>query len=119
MKRSSSEFNYDGKRFRLVKNTDNGETSTETIFHYRQIAKLLIVTYDGGAVVYGQMLGIVDENGILHMNYHHLNRSGVIKTGVCVSMPELMKNGKIRLYESWEWTSNEKTKGKSIIEEIG
>lgn len=39
-------------------------------------------------------------------------------TGKCTSKPEILENGKIRLHENWEWTSNDKTKGKSIIEEI-
>ncbi|MBN2727685.1 MAG: hypothetical protein JXR53_00520 [Bacteroidales bacterium] len=118
MERFYSDFNYDGKRFRIVKNTRNGETSTETIFHYKQIEKLIIVTYDGGDIVYGQMLGIVGDDGTLSMKYHHLNCSGVIMTGVCVSKPEFMKDGRIRIHETWEWTSDEKSKGKSIIEEI-
>lgn len=39
-------------------------------------------------------------------------------TGVCKSIPEILSNGKIRLYEKWKWTSGDKSEGKSIIEEI-
>ena len=39
-------------------------------------------------------------------------------TGTCFSKPENMENGKIRLYEAWEWTSGDKSKGNSILEEI-
>lgn len=39
-------------------------------------------------------------------------------TGTCNSRPELLKNGKIRLHEEWQWTSGDKSKGKSILEEI-
>jgi hypothetical protein len=30
----------------------------------------------------------------------------------------MLENGKIRLYETWQWTSGDLTKGTSIIEEI-
>ena len=39
-------------------------------------------------------------------------------TGTCKSKPEILENGKIRLHESWEWASGDKSKGQSIIEEI-
>jgi hypothetical protein len=35
-----------------------------------------------------------------------------------ISRPEILANGKIRLHESWEWTSGDKSTGKSIIEEL-
>jgi hypothetical protein len=39
-------------------------------------------------------------------------------TGICFSTPEILENGKIRLHESWEWTSGDQSKGTSIIEEL-
>jgi hypothetical protein len=38
-------------------------------------------------------------------------------TGICHSKPEILSNGKIRLYEEWKWTSGDKSGGKSILEE--
>jgi hypothetical protein len=51
------------------------------------------------------------------MRYHQVNNAGEIMTGICKSIPEILENGKIRLHESWEWTSGDKSKGQSIIEE--
>ena len=39
-------------------------------------------------------------------------------TGKCISKPEVLASGKIRLYETWEWTSGDKSSGESILEEI-
>ena len=39
-------------------------------------------------------------------------------TGICISKPEMTSTGKIRLYENWQWTSGDKSKGHSILEEI-
>ena len=52
------------------------------------------------------------------MRYHQINLREELSTGICFSKPEIMDNGKIRLYESWEWTSGDKSNGNSILEEI-
>jgi len=39
-------------------------------------------------------------------------------TGKCTSIPEILSNGKVRLHEEWEWTSGDKSRGCSIIEEL-
>jgi hypothetical protein len=51
------------------------------------------------------------------MRYHQVNDKDELMTGICKSIPEILENGKIRLHENWEWTSDDKSKGTSIIEE--
>lgn len=111
-------MNYDQKNFRAITNTNNGETSSDTVFHYHQTGEILTGEYRGGEIVSGQLLGLVDLKGNIKMNYHHINQAGEIKSGTCKSTPELLENGKIRLHESWQWSSGEATMGESIIEEI-
>jgi len=41
-----------------------------------------------------------------------------IRGGKCVSTPEILVDGRIRLYEKWKWLDTEATEGKSIIEEV-
>ena len=110
-------INYDGKIFKPISNTENGETSIDTIFHYRQKGNVLISEYSGGKIQCGHLIGIVYGNGNIDMRYHQVNDKGELMTGICKSTPEILKNGKIRLHETWEWTSGDKSKGKSIIEE--
>ena len=52
------------------------------------------------------------------MRYHQANNKDELMTGICKSKPEILENGKIRLHERWEWTSGDKSKGQSIIDEI-
>ena len=111
-------MNYNNKKFRPVSNTENGETSHETLFHYKQVGNILTSDYSGGKIKLGHLIGLVDENGIIEMRYHQVNINNELMTGVCTSIPEMLANGKIRLYETWEWTSGDKSKGNSIIEEI-
>lgn len=109
--------NYNNKRFRPVANTENGETSPETVFHYRQNGKILSADYSGGKILQGHLIGLVDEAGVIEMRYHQVNENNELMTGTCRSEPELLPNGKIRLHETWQWTSGDKSTGTSIIEE--
>ena len=110
-------INYNNKKFRPVSNTDNRETSNETLFLYKQVGNILTSEYSGGKIKYGHLIGLVDMDGNIDMRYHQVNEKGELMTGICISKPEILNNGKIRLHESWEWTSGDKSKGQSIIEE--
>lgn len=109
---------YDGRLFRPVKTSDSGDTSSETIFRYKQRGDLLTADYSGGEIDYGHLIGLVDDRGQIVMRYHHLNLDGYLMTGRCQSRPEIMQNGKIRLHERWQWTCGSKAKGTSVLEEM-
>ncbi len=111
-------MNYNNKKFRPISNTENGETSNETLFHYKQTGNMLTAEYSGGKIKYGHLIGLVDEFGNITMRYHQINENDELMTGICFSTPEILENGKIRLHESWEWTSGDQSKGTSIIEEL-
>lgn len=111
-------INYNGKKFNPIRNTENGETSAETMFHYKQEGNVLTSEYNGGKILYGHLIGLVSDDGCIEMRYHQVNIDNELTTGVCHSTPEIMPNGKIRLHESWQWTSDYKSKGNSIIEEV-
>lgn len=111
-------MNYNGKTFKAINNSDNGETSKKTTFEYKQTGNLVTAEYSGGKIKHGHIIGIVEENGSIEMRYHHINLNNELMTGVCLSTPEILPNGKIRLYEKWKWTSGDQSEGKSIIEEI-
>ncbi len=110
--------NYNNKKFKPIQNSENGETSDETIFDYKQVGNILTSQYSGGKIIKGHLIGLVDANGNIEMQYHQVNNKGELMTGICFSKPEILENGKIRLHETWEWTSGDCSKGKSIIEEM-
>ncbi|PBJ14264.1 n-acetylglutamate synthase [Flavobacterium sp. ACN6] len=110
-------INYNNKIFKPVSNSENGETSGETVFHYKQQGNILTSQYSGGKIVTGHLIGLVDDEGIIEMRYHQVNEKGELMTGTCTSKPEILENGKIRLHEIWQWTSGDHSKGNSIIEE--
>ncbi len=54
-------INYNGKTFRPISTTENGETSNETIFFYQQVGKILTSEYACGKIKKGHLIGLVDE----------------------------------------------------------
>jgi hypothetical protein len=110
-------MNYHDKLFRPISNTANGETSEQTVFHYKQKGNILTAEYAGGQIQKGHLIGLVDKLGNIDMRYHQVNDKGELMTGICQSIPEILPNGKIRLHERWEWPSGNNSKGSSVIEE--
>lgn len=111
-------MNYNNKKFKPIENSENSETTDETIFEYKQNGNILTSEYRGGKIVSGHLIGLVDEDGTIEMRYHQVNTNGELMTGICFSKPEIIANGKIRLHEEWKWTSGDKTSGTSILEEL-
>jgi hypothetical protein len=111
-------INYHNKTFRPVSNTDNGETSADTLFLYQQKNNILTSAYAGGRIIAGQLIGMVDEQGNIDMRYHQVNDRSELMTGACKSTPEVLPNGKVRLHEHWRWTSGDCSEGYSVLEEV-
>ena len=109
---------YGGRLFRSVTSSETSQTDTNTIFKYEQVDDLVTATYSGGHIRYGHLIGRLDEAGVLDMRYHHIDRDGQLMTGVCITTPELLPSGQLRLHESWQWTCGNESKGTSILEEI-
>ena len=111
-------MNYHNKIFRPVTNTENGEVSGDTIFQYRQAGNIVTAEYAGGQIVTGHLIALVDKEGGLDMRYHLINDKGELQTGFCRSVPEHLPDGRLRLHESWQWTSGDQSRGSSVVEEL-
>lgn len=111
-------MNYNHKKFRPVTLSNNSALTSETIFEYHQEDNIITCNYKGGDIIKGHLIGLVDKTGNIDMRYHQANKKGELMTGTCASVPEIMANGKIRLHETWQWTSGDKSSGTSILEEL-
>lgn len=113
-----SEIDFDRRRFRTVRNSEAGESSSETVFQYRQKGSVVWATYRGGNVAFGTLLARATADGRLEMVYQHLNKNGDFRTGRCRARAEVLPDGRYRLHESWEWTSGATGRGRSVSEEV-
>jgi hypothetical protein len=84
-------MNYHDKKFRPVINSVNGETSNDTLFHYKQVGNILSSKYSGGKIKYGHLIGLVDDEGNIEMRYHQINDKDELMTGICISKLEILK----------------------------
>jgi hypothetical protein len=111
-------INYDNKIFTNLENTENGEVNKDTLFYYHQYNEMFWAEYYGGVIKKGFLLGLVNKNGELEMNYEHINSNNETKTGKCYSVPKILEDGRIELLEKWEWTNGDRSKGESKVIEI-
>ena len=111
-------IDYHNKKFAGVSNSESGEVSGATIFHYQVEGSMLKGSYSGGEISEGQLLGVIHQDDTLEFLYQHINNDGVLKAGRCKSKPEILPNGSIRLYESWHWFDENSSKGTSVLEEL-
>jgi hypothetical protein len=109
-------INYNDKHFGML-STSTG-ASNETVFHYQQAGDVVWGTYAGGSVIRGTLLAKVDAAGVLDLRFAHVKMTGEIVTGVSISTPEVLPDGRIRLIEDFQFTSGDKSKGVSMVEEI-
>jgi hypothetical protein len=115
----AARVDYDGRRFRSLANTPNGEVGDGTLFQYRQAGDVVFGTYEGGGVRHGHLVARVDAEGGLDMRYHHVSdATGALMTGVCRSRLEILPDGRYRLHEEWRWTSGDGSAGRSVVEEV-
>ena len=61
-------INYNNKCFKVQLNSENGETSIDTIFKYKQEGNIVSSIYKGGFIKYGQLIGVVDELGCINQS---------------------------------------------------
>jgi hypothetical protein len=111
-------INFNNRKFVVLENSENGEVSSKTVFSYYQTGKIIFGNYEGGIIIKGQILGKMMVNGHLSLVYQHLNIKGELLTGKCTTIPSVSENGKIILNESWQWTTQNKTKGYSMLTEL-
>lgn len=111
-------IDYNGRKFVAIENTENGEVSSQTVFEYKQQGNIISAAYGGGEIIQGTLIGLVREDGSLEFRYNHVNTKDEIRGGKCVSTPQILPDGRIRLHEKWQWLDTEAAEGSSIIEEV-
>lgn len=111
-------INLDKKIFKALSNSENGEVGNDTIFYYSQKDNVISAEYNGGEIVKGNLIGKQLEDGRFDFVYHHINIDGNLKLGKCLSIATLLENGKIKLFEEWQWLSDDFSSGTSELIEI-
>jgi hypothetical protein len=111
-------INYEGRQFRGVINYHDGDLTRETLFVYHQEGNVVWGECAGGGVARGFLVGTIGGDGLLTLLWQYASHDGRLVGGTCVSRPELLPDGRLRLHEQWAVTLGGSQKGSSVIEEI-
>ena len=110
------EINYHNRKFRQISNTHGDDSGV--IFSYSQDGHIVTGTFEGGYILHGNLIGVMDEMGSLDIRYQYVDVNYNIVTGICHTTPTILADGQLRLYERWQQTSGNMDKGHSIEDEI-
>jgi len=107
-------IDYDGRRFSPV----TGKPGHLPIAHYHQVDDLVWGEFAGGDVRRGSIAGTSAPDGELRFAYCMVLDSGDIITGLCRSIPRVLRDGRIRLTEYWQRFGSGASSGVSFLEEV-
>jgi hypothetical protein len=111
-------LSYDGRRFRPVPDGPGQDPSVGTVAHYHQDGGTVWGEFAGGEVRRGSIAGTVDPDGTLRFGYCMVLADGELTLGHCVSRPDRLADGRIRLTERWERYRPTPCSGLSYLEEL-
>lgn len=106
------------KRMRPRINSANGQVDEATLFEYFQDGDFVWGTYSGGVIERGVLVGKMNAKRNIHFHYMQIDKDGQMGQGHSKSSTEFLKNGRIALYEDWQWSGNRTGSGTAIIEEV-
>lgn len=109
--RGEALVDYGGRRFRAV---GGGPDAPEG--RYFQDGDLVWADISGPAVRAGRLIATRRPDGALDAAYCFLTAAGETVAGACVSTPELLADGRLRLTEHWRRLDG--SSGVSHIEEV-
>lgn len=108
-----SEYDFNNKTFFLMENSENGQVNSATIFDYKQQGNLVTADYQGGSILYGKIIAVLEGN-YLNMLYQCVTMESKLMSGKAKAQISLNENNKIKLVLNWEWLDDGKEKGISI-----
>ncbi len=107
-------IDYNNKTFKVASDNDD-----VTHFKYYQKEDVVWGEYQGGGVTKGSLIAKVDSKNALHMHYQHLNAKMEFKLGKCISVPKILSDGRIELFEKYESVNTEVvSKGEITLIEV-
>lgn len=112
-----TDINYDGKVFHAPNGSLDRAADDHLIGYYHQRDDLVWAEFGGGQVVQGRLVGTYRQDGTVDFGYCQVLHDGEIVAGRCVSTPEILDDGRIRLVERWR-RMDTGASGVSYIEEL-
>ncbi|HZN19492.1 MAG TPA: hypothetical protein VFB84_15130 [Micromonosporaceae bacterium] len=111
------QIHYDGRVFRSTAAETASHSGTPTGYYHQQ-GDLVWAEFAGGKVRVGRLTGRCAADGTLRLAYTQVLTDGRVVAGECVSTPEVLPDGRLRLREEWQRFDETSSAGISYIEEV-
>ena len=105
---------YGGRRFRPAGSGPGAAASAEG--RYFQDGDLVWAEFSGPAVRAGRLVGTCRADGVLDAAYCFVTAAGETVAGACLTTPEPLPDGRLRLTERWRRLDG--STGVSHLEEV-
>lgn len=89
---------------------------TDATFHYTQSEDIVTATIQGRNIMYGELVGLVNQDGIIHFIFNYLGYDSQFYSGKCHLHTKKERNNKYRLYGLCEVSGTETEKEISLQE---
>ncbi len=111
-------INYHKKIFRPLTNQGLGLAEDAILYHFQQTGNRVWVSFKGGLIAYGQMLGLTARDGSIQGHYQYLTRREHLIAGTCQLKPTRQEGRILTLGLSWRHHLPMKEEGIMVLKEI-
>jgi hypothetical protein len=110
---SAMTSSYDGRRFAPA---GTALTPGGALAAWSQDGDTVTARFAGGPLRTGFLVGTVGDGGVVDAAYCQVLADGTVQAGRCLSTPEHLPDGRLRLREEWRRTDGDA--GVSLIDEV-
>ncbi len=112
-----SDFNLHQISFKAIDNS-SGLSSSETIFTYEQNGSLLVGSYKGGEIEYGNIVGKFIPSNTIELLFQCKTNDNQLLSGSSKGIIKKNSNGKLGISFEWQWLSGSNGSGNSYHEQV-
>ncbi|MGJ7913411.1 hypothetical protein [Neobacillus sp. LXY-1] len=94
-------MNFHNKIFVCTTGGNYGDIRNETAFYFKQYGKIVRATYNGGNILYGELIGLVNDEDIQHVTFNHVTNNLQLTGGRCTFTPETPIDASLTLHGAW------------------
>lgn len=112
---TSATVDYSGRRFQPAQRDHYVPGDVPTGL-YQQSGDLVWAEFSGASIRAGRLIGRCRPDGVIDAAYSWVTTAGETMAGTCVSTPEVLADGRVRLTEQWRRVDG--SVGVSYVEEV-
>lgn len=111
-------INFHKKMFRPLKGNEQGLADDAVLYHFQQTKNRVWVSFKGGQISYGQLLGLCQSDGSVTGHFHFINRMDNLLSGTCTLKPTRLVKGQLKLGVTCHYESSTHDDSIFVLKEL-